>query len=130
MSTTPLAYSRTRIPRLPPTDSTVVVGLTAETYYYFRVRPVGLRGLTGSYTTTASVKTLYIPTVDYVVYLTLSKSEISLDYDGSFTSISIVYDTSSTFDASPTTIDGITDLTYILSDLKNNTTYYMKTLPY
>jgi hypothetical protein len=56
-----------------------------------------------------------------VVYLTLSKSEISLDYDGSFTSI-IVYDTSSTFDASPTTIDGITDLTYILSDLENNNT--------
>jgi hypothetical protein len=87
------------------------------------VRPVGLRGLTGSYTTTGVGENAIHPHVDYVVYLTLSKSEISLDYDGSF--ISIVYDTSSTFDASPTTIDGITDLTYILSD-PNNTTYYMK----
>lgn len=112
------------------TNNTVINGLTEKTVYYFRVKPVGLRGLSGSYTSTKSVKTLYLPTLSYVFYLTLSKSEISLDYDGSFTSVSIVYDTSSSFAVSPTTITGITTPTYILSGLQNNTKYYLKMLPY
>lgn len=112
------------------TANTVINGLIEKTNYCFRVKPVGLRGLSGSYTSTKSVKTLYLPTLSYVFYLTLSKSEISLDYDGSFTSVSIVYDTSSSFAVSPTTITGITTSTYILSGLQNNTKYYLKMLPY
>lgn len=101
-------------------------GLQPNTKYYFRITSYNASNVAGSYSD-CSITTFPLITTASIVSKT--SSDVSLSFDGSFSSVSIKWDTNPLFTTSGNIVAGITGNTGSMSGLMSNKLYYFKIIP-
>lgn len=118
------------------TDNIIASGITTNTYttdglqpntkYYFRISSYNAGGVIGSYSD-CSITTF--PIITSASIASQTSSSVSVNFDGSYSSASIMWDTNSLFTTSGNIISGITGNTTTVSGLSSNKLYYFKIIP-
>lgn len=117
-------------------ENIVATGITEDTYsstnllpnttYYFRITAYNANGVEGSYSD-CSIKTF--PIITSATVNSYTNSSVTVGYDGSYSSVSIRWDTDPLFTNTGNTTTGLTGTATTVSGLLSNTLYYFKLIP-
>lgn len=101
-------------------------GLQPNTKYYFRITSYNASSVAGSYSD-CSITTF--PLITSASISSYTNSSTTISFDGSYSSVSIVWDTNSLFTTSGNIVAGITSNTNTVSGLMSDKLYYFKIIP-